>query len=61
MSADTWMRSADWVGGPAARSAGGVEGQRPAGASEASALGSTQSYCFTTEEGGSVAVDPAER
>jgi hypothetical protein len=34
-------------GRPATRSAGGAEGQRPDGASEASALGSTQSYCFT--------------
>ncbi len=35
----------------AARSAPGAEGQRLAGASEASALGSTQSYCFTQPNG----------
>ncbi|WP_100470499.1 hypothetical protein [Mycobacteroides abscessus] len=52
------------LGGLAARSAG-AEGQRADSASEASALGSTQSYCFTTRatsanSGGSV-VDAAER
>ncbi|SKG00735.1 Uncharacterised protein [Mycobacteroides abscessus subsp. massiliense] len=36
------------LGGLAARSAGGAKGQRAGSASEASALGSTQSYCFTT-------------
>lgn len=61
MSLDTPMLSEDWVGGPAARSAGGVEGQRPASASEASALGSTQSYCFTPPESVLVGVDSAER
>lgn len=47
--------------GLAARSAGGAEGQRAGGASVASALGSTQSYCFTTSAtsgGGVSAVDP---
>ena len=39
-------------GGPADRSAAGAEGQRAGGASEASALGSTQSYCFTTPDAG---------
>lgn len=34
---------------PAARSAPGAEGQRVGGASAASALGSTQSYCFTPD------------
>lgn len=34
-------------GGLAARSAASAEGQRDASASAASALGSTQSYCFT--------------
>ncbi len=50
--------------GLAARSAGGAEGQRAGGASVASALGSTQSYCFTTSAtsgGGVSAVDPGER
>lgn len=37
----------DGAGGPAPRSAC-AEGQRSGGASAASALGSTQSYCFTT-------------
>jgi hypothetical protein len=44
-------------GGPPARSALSAEGQTAGGASVASALGSTQSYCFTpsvaSEEGGS--------
>lgn len=39
---------ADLLGGPAARSAVSAKGQRASRASEASALGSTQSYCFTT-------------
>jgi hypothetical protein len=43
-------------GGPADRSAAGAEGQRAGGASEASALGSTQSYCFTTTASSDVAV-----
>lgn len=63
MSPDTLMRCDDGVGGPAARSAGGAEGQRPASASEASALGSTQSYCFTPSvtSGVPAAVDSGER
>lgn len=50
------------VGGPAARSAC-AEGQRSGGASEASALGSTQNYCFTPSVASSVpsVVDSAER
>lgn len=45
---------------PAGRSAPGAEGQRVGGASAASALGSTQSYCFTqgVEDG---AVEASER
>jgi hypothetical protein len=54
-------------GGPPARSALSAEGQRAGGASAASALGSTQSYCFTpplsSDDADSVrvAVDSAER
>ncbi len=47
MSAGTALLADDSNGGPAARSAPGAEGQRPDAASVASALGSTQSYCFT--------------
>ncbi|WP_100524138.1 hypothetical protein [Mycobacteroides abscessus] len=54
------------LGGLAARSAGGAKGQRVGSASEASALGSTQSYCFTTPETDATSVDmplaaPADR
>jgi hypothetical protein len=50
-------------GGPTDRSAEGAEGQRAGGASAASALGSTQSYCFTPAASSDVAavVDSAER
>lgn len=52
------------LGGLAARSAC-AEGQRADGASEASALGSTQSYCFTTsansENGRLATADAGER
>jgi hypothetical protein len=54
-------------GGPPARSALSAEGQSADGASAASALGSTQSYCFTppvtSDDAGGVrvAVDSAER
>lgn len=48
MTGETTTAAAeDSFGGPAARSAPGAEGQRAVGASAASALGSTQSYCFT--------------
>lgn len=56
------MRQPDSYGDAAARSAC-AEGQSVGGASVASALGSTQSYCFTAPDGGAVApsVDSAER
>ena len=49
--------------GPADRSAAGAEGQRAGGASAASALGSTQSYCFTPADSSDLVavVDSAER
>jgi hypothetical protein len=52
MTAEITQVTAAPCGGLAARSAPGVEGQRAVGASEASALGSTQSYCFTPELSG---------
>jgi hypothetical protein len=44
----TLLQSCSVGSGPSRRSAAGAEAQRSAGASGASALGSTQSYCFTT-------------
>lgn len=65
MSSPTALLADNSRGGPAARSAPGAEGQRPVGASVASALGSTQSYCFTPapppETATAMGVDPAER
>lgn len=43
------MPCTERVGGVAGRSALGAQAQRGGGASVASALGSTQSYCFTSE------------
>jgi hypothetical protein len=61
MTAETFKIDEASCGGPAVRSAPGAEDQRADGASAASALGSTQSYCFTTPESGPVAVDSVER
>lgn len=65
MSSATALLADDSRGGPATRSAPGAEGQRPDDASAASALGSTQSYCFTPESAADGTTlrgaDPAER